>query len=135
MSYKTVPDVDDGCGDRTPACREYTLPRADSDSRIYAPIPGQTVIGPVLQVHIIQCLGLDGIEIQIPSTKTQNRTSWVAICRAHLNPFGNNPDEKEPFDDLSKPRKVHYYSEWKIVGTLLDQLSPAQRRRPTILAN
>ena len=25
MSYKTTPDVDDGFGDRTPACREYTL--------------------------------------------------------------------------------------------------------------
>ena len=25
MSYRTIPDVDDGFGDRTPACREYTL--------------------------------------------------------------------------------------------------------------
>ena len=81
MSYKTIPDVDDGFGDRTLACREYTLPRADSDSRIYAAIPGQTTIGPVLQVHIIQCHGINGIEIQIPSTTTQNRTSWVVICR------------------------------------------------------
>ena len=38
MSYKTIPDVDDGLGDRTPACREYTLLRADSDSRIHATI-------------------------------------------------------------------------------------------------
>ena len=29
-----------------------THPRADSDSRIYAAIPGRTVIGPVIQVHI-----------------------------------------------------------------------------------
>ena len=29
MSYKTIPDVDDGFGDRTSACREYTLPRED----------------------------------------------------------------------------------------------------------
>ena len=71
MSYKTIPDVDDGFGDRTPACREYTLPREDSDSRIYATIPGQTIIGPVLQVHIIQYLGINGIEIQIPSTTTK----------------------------------------------------------------
>ena len=27
-------------------------------------------------------------------------------------PFGDNPDE-EPNDDLSKPGKVHYHSEWK----------------------
>ena len=30
-----------------------------------------------------------------------------------LNPFGNNPDEEEPSDDFSKPRKVHYHSKWK----------------------
>ena len=29
MSDKTIPDVDDGFGDRAPACREYTLPRED----------------------------------------------------------------------------------------------------------
>ena len=26
MQYKTIPDVDDGFGGRTPACREYTHP-------------------------------------------------------------------------------------------------------------
>ena len=81
MSHTTIPDVDDGFGDRTPACREYTLHHSDSDYGIYAAIPGQTLIGPVLQVHIIQFLGTSGIEIQIPSTTTQNRTSWVVICR------------------------------------------------------
>ena len=30
-----------------------------------------------------------------------------------LNPFADNPDEEEPCDDLSKPRKVHYHSKWK----------------------
>ena len=77
MSYKTTLDVDDGFADRTPACREFSHPRADSDSRVYATIPGQTIIGPVLPVHIIQFLGINGIEIQIPSTTTPNRNSWV----------------------------------------------------------
>ena len=81
MCYKTVADVDDGFGDRTPACREYTHPRADSDSRIYAAIPGRTFIRPVIQVHILQFLGTHGIESQIPSTTTPKRTSWVEICR------------------------------------------------------
>ena len=27
-----------------------------------------------------------------------------------LNPFGDNPDAEKPSDDLSMPRKVHYYS-------------------------
>ena len=68
-------------GDRTSACREYTLLREDSNSRIYAAIPGQTIIGPVLQVHITRYLGISGIEIQNLSTTTKKRTSWVVICR------------------------------------------------------
>ena len=71
MSNKTVPDVDDGFGDRTPACREYKLPLEDSSSRICATIPGQTTIGPVLQVHITRYLDISGIEIQIPSHKNE----------------------------------------------------------------
>ena len=42
MSYKIIPDLDDVFGDRTFACREYTLL---SDSRIHAKIPGHTFIG------------------------------------------------------------------------------------------
>ena len=30
-----------------------------------------------------------------------------------LNPLGGNPDEEEPCDDISKPRKVHQHSKWK----------------------
>ena len=28
------------------------------------------------------------------------------------NPFGYNPAEEEPSDDLSKPRKIHNHSKW-----------------------
>ena len=38
MCYKTVADEDDGFGDRTPACRAYTHPRLDSNSRVFAAI-------------------------------------------------------------------------------------------------
>ena len=81
VCHKTVLDVDDGFGDRTPACREYTLLRANSDSRCFAMIPGQTTIGPVLQVHMKQFLGTHGIEIQMLSTTMKERTSWVVIYR------------------------------------------------------
>ena len=30
-----------------------------------------------------------------------------------LNPFGDNPDDEEPSEDLSKPRKVYKNSKWK----------------------
>ena len=57
----------------------------------------------MLQVHITKCLGIYGIEIQIPSTISRKKTSWVVICRGqrryeeelpHLEP-GPNPTRKE----------------------------------------
>ena len=50
MCYTTVAGVDDGFGERTQACREYSHLCADSNSRIHAAMPERTVIGPVLQV-------------------------------------------------------------------------------------
>ena len=95
MCHKTIAYVDDGFGDRTPVCREDTHYRADSDSRIYAAIPGRTRIGPVIQFHIIQFVGTHGIEIQIPTTRTPNRTSRVVIrqgvnCNAAELHFSNH---------------------------------------------
>ena len=53
-----------------------------------------------------------------------------------LNPFGDNPDEEEPGDDLSEPRKVHSHSEWKILRMpLLGQFCLSTRQRMTILAD
>ena len=77
MCYKTIPDVDDGFGDRPPSCREYTLPGEDSDSRIYAAIPGQTTSGPVLQVHITRYLDISGIEfIFFPQQRKTEHPGW-----------------------------------------------------------
>ena len=76
MSHKTI-DVDDCFGDRTSACRVFTLPREDPNSRIYATIPGKTSIGQVLQVHTARYLDISGIEIQIPSTTRNDPKTWV----------------------------------------------------------
>ena len=108
MSHKTILDVDDGFGDRTPACREYTLPRETSDSRIYATIPGQTTIEPVLQVHITRYLDISGIEIQILSTTGNGSKSWVFVCRGenrhveelHLNDPDHNTTSSELLEHL-----------------------------------
>ena len=70
---------DDDFGDGTPACRECTDPRADSDSRLFAAFRERTIMGSVLHIHIIKFLGNYGIEIQIPSTTSPTRTSWVVI--------------------------------------------------------
>ena len=53
-----------------------------------------------------------------------------------LNPFGDNPEEEEPCDDLLKPRKLHYHSEWKENSSgrrLLDEFNPSTRQRTTVL--
>ena len=41
--------------------------------------------------------------------KEKRRTIFFTL----LNPFGDKPDEEEPSDDLSKPRKGHNHSKWK----------------------
>ena len=78
--YRTALDVDDGFGGRTLVCREFSSPREDSDSRIFAASKRRIIIGPALQVHIIQCLGIYGIEIQIPSTISAKKISRAVIC-------------------------------------------------------
>ena len=72
--YKTIADVSDGFGDRTPASREHTHP-PDPYSIASAAIPGRTIIGPVIQVHIMQPLGSHGLEIQILSQTNPDRKS------------------------------------------------------------
>ena len=107
MCYKTIPDVDDGFGDRPPSCREYTLPGEDSDSRIYAAIPGQTTSGPVLQVHITRYLDISGTAIQILPTTTKDRTSWVVICRGksrYVELHLNDPDHNPTCSELLEPK-------------------------------
>ena len=89
--------------------RVHTHPRADSDSRIYAAVPGRTTIGPPIQVHAVQFLGTHRIEIQIPSTTTPNRNSSVVVCRVknrfvdelHLRDPGHNPTSSELFLERS----------------------------------
>ena len=45
--------------------------------------------------------------------RRQSKERRQTIFFTPLSPFGDNPDEEEPSDDLSKPRKVHYYSKSK----------------------
>ena len=94
MCYKTVVDVDDCCGDRTPACREFSHHRVDSNSILFAAIRERTIIEPVLQGHIFKFLRNYGIEILMPSTTTKDQNSWVVMCR------GNNRFVDELLDEI-----------------------------------
>ena len=89
----------------TPACREYTHPRGDSDSRIYAAIPGRTIIGFVLQVHIVQCLGPHRSEIQISSVhRTPNPH---AMSRSRTRDFSRAVFHSVSCQRLSHAQHVH----------------------------
>ena len=81
MKYKTKLDEDDGFGQIIPWCREYTLSRVDPQSRAYAAIPEGTIVGPVIEVHIVEVLDNFGLEIGIPSPNNPRRTSYVLISR------------------------------------------------------
>ena len=72
MKYKTKPDVDEGFGDFIPVCREYIIPPATPLSRAFAAIPGGTIVGPVIEVHVAQVVGNHGLEIEIPSPNVRN---------------------------------------------------------------
>ena len=71
-------------------------------------IPGQTTIGPVLQVHIKQFLGTHGIEIQMLSTTMKERTSWVVKYRGK-NRFVRMSYISEIQDTI--PRVLNFF--WK----------------------
>ena len=81
MSYKTRPD-EDGCFSQiSPLCRQYTLSRVNPRSRVFAAIPGGTIIRPVIEVQIVKILDTCGLEIAIPSPNDSKRTSYVMISR------------------------------------------------------
>ena len=100
ISYKTIPDVDDGFGDFTPVCREHTLPRADPRSRVFGEILGGTVIGPVVAFLVVQIPGTFGIEIEIPSPNRPELVSYVLICR-RKNRFVNELHIPDPEHNLA----------------------------------
>ena len=81
MNSKTRPDEDDGFGQIIPYCREYILSRAHPQSRIFAALPGGTIIGPVIEVQIVKIIDHCGFEIAVPSPNDRERTFYVMISR------------------------------------------------------
>ena len=81
MSYKTRLDEDNGLGQIISFCKEYTLSRVNSRSRVFAAIPGGTIIGPINEVQILEIIDQHGLEIATPSLYDCERTSNVLISR------------------------------------------------------
>ena len=82
MYYRTGEDVNDGFGNLTASCREYTLSRTHRDSEAKLGIFKYTEIGPVLDVKVICHHNVHGLETQILPTSGDNTKVWVVISRS-----------------------------------------------------
>ena len=78
-------------------CSEYTLPRDEQSSDPKGWIPGNTKIGPVLEVTTCCLQGKYGVEIRIESINKDNSHSWVRISHG-LNKLVTDLIDKE-YDD------------------------------------
>ena len=102
--YYMTKDTGDLTQFNTVACREYTLPRADSTSQPKGWIQGNTKIGPVLEVTTSYKHGKHGVEIIIWSLNRNNTDSWVRNSHGS-NKFVmdlNNNGTEVPEDQLEE---------------------------------
>ena len=53
------------------------------------------------------------LETRLIARGRESKEGRQTIFLTLLSPLGEKSDEEEPSDDLSVPRKVHYYSKWK----------------------
>ena len=60
----------------------------------------------------------------------KNKEGRQTIFFTPLNPFGYDPDEEEPGEELSKPRKVHNHSAWKKTQDAVNWVSLARAQDP-----
>ena len=130
LCYITILDVDDGFSDFTPVCREHTLPLADPPSRAYAAISVRTLIGPVIEVHLVQLLGNHGPEIKIQFQNNPDRTSWVLIFRGE-NRFVNELHIPDPGHNLTSSELLSEQAiakEAELCSTELEQSSFGETR-------
>ena len=83
------------------ACREYPLPRDEEASEPKGWIPGNTKIGPVLEVATCCLHGKYGVEIRIMSLSRDNSHSWVRISHGSNKLVTNlNNNEKQKFPKI-----------------------------------
>ena len=64
--HQIRPDVDDGWGQFTPSCPEFTSSRAYLKTKALAAIPAGTIIGPNIEVHVVKILDEYGCRLSHP---------------------------------------------------------------------
>ena len=74
---------------------EYSSSRSFPKTQVLAAIPAGTIIGPVLEVHIVKILDGYGTEVAIPSNADPVNTSYVVISRETERFVNEVHDHKE----------------------------------------
>ena len=115
--HKIRPDGDDGWRTITPLCRQYSISRSYPKAQAWAAIPEGTIIGPVLEVHVVKILDGNGKEVAIPSIANPMDTSYVVISR-ETERFVNDINHKEELrssnelpTDLQRSKRSEFYEE------------------------
>ena len=99
--YKTHPDMDDGFGGSTPACREYSRPRQEAGQTVLGVIPEGTVIGPAQQFIVVKIMGTSGVEIEILSPSNPEQNFWVMLRRGMNRYMDEAPVPKSEYNNAS----------------------------------
>ena len=79
--YQGRPDGEDGWGQITPLCREYTCSRVFPKAKPLGTIPAGTIIGPISEVLIVKILAEHGVQVVIPSICKLGDVTYVVISR------------------------------------------------------
>ena len=96
-----------------------------------------------VQVHTIKCLGIYGIEIQVPSTMSSKKTSWAVICRGqnryveellHLE-LGPNPTSKELLRERERERADAKGTESSAAEMNQSRIEETHAQQGRVLAN
>ena len=95
--FRTIHDIDDGFGEKTGACKEYTQPRDHENSEPVGWIRGFAKIGSVIQVRATCYLDHCGIEIQVTSTLKNGSFSGIMKIR------GPNHHVDKAYEELEEP--------------------------------
>ena len=86
--YKIRQDGNDGWGESTPLCREYSSFRTYPKTQALAAVPEGTIIRPVLEVHVVKIL--DGYGFANPEY-----TTYVVVSREEERSVSELHDHKK----------------------------------------
>ena len=62
--FITKPCLQDGHGGMDTQCKDFSFSRSDPTSRIHCRIPGGTKIGPVIEIKVVQIIGVQESKFQ-----------------------------------------------------------------------